>query len=48
MGTRRSINCKSFRFSGGILAKGKHQYDKREAIKRREQNREIERVMKHY
>ena len=30
------------------LAKGKHQYDKREAIKRREQNREIERVMKHY
>ena len=30
------------------VAKGKHQYDKREAIKRREQNREIERVMKHY
>ncbi len=30
------------------LAKGKHQYDKREAIKRREQNREIERVMKKY
>lgn len=30
------------------LAKGKHEYDKRNDIKRREQNREIERVMKHY
>ncbi|MDO4902701.1 MAG: SsrA-binding protein SmpB [Limosilactobacillus sp.] len=30
------------------VAKGKHEYDKRESIKRREQNREIERVMKHY
>ena len=30
------------------LAKGKHEYDKRESIKRREANREMERVMKHY
>ena len=28
------------------LAKGKHDYDKRESIKRREQDREIKRVMK--
>ena len=28
------------------LAKGKHDYDKRESIKRREQNRDIARVMK--
>lgn len=28
------------------LAKGKHDYDKRESIKRRDQNREIARVMK--
>ena len=30
------------------LAKGKHDYDKRESIKRREQNRDIARVMKQY
>lgn len=30
------------------LAKGKHEYDKRESIKRREQERQIERVLKHY
>lgn len=30
------------------LAKGKREYDKRESIKKREQNRQIERVMKHY
>ena len=30
------------------LAKGKHQYDKREDMKRRDANRQIERVMKHY
>lgn len=30
------------------IAKGKHEYDKRETIKRREQDRQIERVMKHY
>ena len=30
------------------LAKGKHEYDKRNDIKRREQERQIERVMKHY
>jgi SsrA-binding protein len=30
------------------VAQGKHEYDKRETIKRREQNRQIERVMKHY
>ncbi|USS84975.1 SsrA-binding protein SmpB [Fructilactobacillus myrtifloralis] len=30
------------------VAKGKHTYDKRETIKRRDQQRQIERVMKHY
>ena len=30
------------------LAKGKHDYDKRESIKRREQNRDIARTMKTY
>lgn len=30
------------------VAKGKREYDKRETIKKREQNRQIERVMKHY
>ena len=30
------------------VAKGKHEYDKRNDIKRREQERQIERVMKHY
>ena len=30
------------------LAKGKHDYDKRESIKRREQNLDIARVMKQY
>lgn len=30
------------------VAKGKHEYDKRETIKRRDQNRQIERVLKHY
>ena len=30
------------------LSKGKHDYDKRESIKRREQNRDIARVMKQY
>ncbi|MBM6754047.1 SsrA-binding protein SmpB [Lactobacillus alvi] len=30
------------------VAKGKHEYDKRNNIKRREQERQIERVMKHY
>lgn len=30
------------------VAKGKHEYDKRETIKRREQDRQIARVMKHY
>ena len=30
------------------LAKGKHEYDKRESIKKREQERQIERVLKHY
>ena len=30
------------------VAKGKHDYDKRESIKRREQNRDIARTMKQY
>lgn len=30
------------------VAKGKNEYDKRETIKKRDQNREIQRVMKHY
>ena len=30
------------------VAKGKHEYDKRDDIKRREQERQIERVLKHY
>lgn len=30
------------------VAQGKHQYDKREAIKKRETDRQIARVMKHY
>ena len=30
------------------LRQGKHDYDKRESIKRREQNRDIARVMKQY
>lgn len=30
------------------IAKGKHEYDKRNDIKKREQERQIERVMKHY
>lgn len=30
------------------LAKGKHDYDKRESIKRREQNRDIARTLKNY
>lgn len=30
------------------VAKGKHEYDKRETLKRRDQNRQIERVLKHY
>ncbi|USS90048.1 SsrA-binding protein SmpB [Fructilactobacillus carniphilus] len=30
------------------IAKGKHSYDKRETIKRRDQQRQIDRVMKHY
>ncbi|GAW99758.1 MULTISPECIES: SsrA-binding protein SmpB [Secundilactobacillus] len=30
------------------VAKGKHEYDKRETLKRREQDRQIARVMKHY
>lgn len=30
------------------LAKGKHEYDKRESIKKREHERQIERVLKHY
>ncbi|UQS85093.1 SsrA-binding protein SmpB [Apilactobacillus apisilvae] len=30
------------------VAEGKHEYDKRETIKRRDQQREISRVMKHY
>ena len=30
------------------VAKGKHEYDKRYDIKRREQERQIERVLKHY
>ncbi|MFC6254429.1 SsrA-binding protein SmpB [Secundilactobacillus hailunensis] len=30
------------------VAKGKHEYDKRETIKRRDQDRQIARVMKHY
>lgn len=30
------------------IAKGKREYDKRNAIKKREQDRQIERVMKHY
>lgn len=30
------------------VAKGKHEYDKRNAIKKREQDRQIERFMKHY
>ncbi|CAH0418596.1 SsrA-binding protein SmpB [Periweissella ghanensis] len=29
------------------VAKGKHEYDKRHDLKKREQNREIERVLKH-
>lgn len=30
------------------VAKGKHEYDKRETIKQRDQKRQIDRVMKHY
>lgn len=30
------------------LAKGKHDYDKRESLKRREQNRDIARTLKNY
>lgn len=30
------------------VAKGKHVYDKRETLKKRDQERQIERVMKHY
>lgn len=30
------------------VAKGKREFDKRETIKRRDQKRQIERVMKHY
>ncbi|USS86942.1 SsrA-binding protein SmpB [Fructilactobacillus cliffordii] len=30
------------------ISKGKHSYDKRETIKRRDQQRQIDRVMKHY
>ncbi|QMU07162.1 SsrA-binding protein SmpB [Levilactobacillus suantsaii] len=30
------------------VAHGKHEYDKRESLKRREQDRQIARVMKHY
>ena len=30
------------------VAKGKHEYDKRETIKKRDQDRQIERVLKHY
>lgn len=30
------------------VGKGKHEYDKRETLKRKEQNRQIERVMKRY
>lgn len=30
------------------VAKGKHEYDKRETLKKREQDRQIERVMKKY
>ncbi|MTV82455.1 SsrA-binding protein SmpB [Lactobacillus sp. CRM56-3] len=30
------------------VAKGKHEYDKRETLKRRDQKRQIERVLKHY
>ncbi|WP_295774411.1 SsrA-binding protein SmpB [uncultured Limosilactobacillus sp.] len=30
------------------VAKGKHEYDKRNDIKKREQDRQIERVLKHY
>ncbi|HES9213298.1 TPA: SsrA-binding protein SmpB [Streptococcus pyogenes] len=30
------------------LAKGKHEYDKRETIKRRDQERDIKKQMKHY
>ncbi|GAY72719.1 SsrA-binding protein SmpB [Lentilactobacillus kosonis] len=30
------------------VAKGKKEYDKRETLKRKEQDRQIERVMKHY
>lgn len=30
------------------VAKGKHEYDKRETLKRRDQKRQIDRVLKHY
>lgn len=30
------------------VAKGKHEYDKRNDLKKREQDRQIERVLKHY
>ncbi|MBW1605940.1 SsrA-binding protein SmpB [Lactobacillus sp. Sy-1] len=30
------------------VAKGKHEYDKRETLKKRDQNRQIDRVLKHY
>jgi SsrA-binding protein len=30
------------------VAKGKHEFDKRETIKKRDQQREIQRVLKHY
>ncbi|MHA8110757.1 SsrA-binding protein SmpB [Lactobacillaceae bacterium Melli_B4] len=30
------------------VAKGKHEYDKRETLKKRDQNRQIDRALKHY
>ncbi|MEJ6400274.1 SsrA-binding protein SmpB [Nicoliella lavandulae] len=30
------------------IAKGKHEYDKRETLKKRDQNRQIDRALKHY
>ena len=30
------------------VAEGKHEYDKRETMKKRDQEREISRVLKHY
>ena len=48
MGTDLGNGLHKVRMSIASKGKGKHDYDKRESIKRREQNRDIARVMKQY